>query len=154
MVSTLETSIWDRVRDYWRLEITRIPAQDDGLLVSLRGRRRTAEPYGVPVVMDRAALERIVWAFQSATAVIAGVWATGVRDCQSSSTTKLVLARCSGAFYEIEIICSVVAGYIESVELMVTVPAVGARPVVHLIDEDINVFAADLADAREEMNRH
>lgn len=99
--------------------------------------------------MDHAAMERLNWSFQSAIAVIAGFQVTGIQDCQSRLPTRFVLARCFGAFYEIEIFGTIAAGHIESVELVVTVPATAGRPVVHLIDADIEVFAADLADTRE-----
>lgn len=152
MVTTRDGRIWDCVRDYWRLEITRAPLPAERLLVSLRGRRRTTEPYCRPVVLDGAVLERLNRGIQSAMAVIAGFQATGILDCRSTFPRRLVLARCYGPFYELEIIGTIVARDIESVELAVTVPAAAGRPVVHLIDADIELFAADFADASEKMN--
>lgn len=152
MVSIGDRTIWSCVRDYWRLEIVAAPLQSDRRLISLRGRRRTTEAYTAPIVMDTAALERLSWTFQSAIAVVAGFQATGIRDCPSRYPTRQLLARCHGAFYELEIYGTAIDGNIESVELTLAVPATNGRSIVQLLDADIEVFAADLIDALEVMN--
>jgi hypothetical protein len=154
MVAIGDRTIWSCVRDYWRLEIVAAPLQTDRKLISLAGRRRTTEAYSPPIVMDAAALERLSWTFQSAIAVATGFQATGIRDCVSRFPTRHLLARCHGAFYELEIHGTAVDGDIESVELALSVPKVGTRPVVHLIDADIEVFAADLIETLEVMKDH
>jgi hypothetical protein len=102
--------------------------------------------------MDTAALERLNWTFQSARAVVAGFRLTGIRDHVSRFPTRELLARCNGAFYQLEIHATVAAGNIESVELELFVPLAGGRPIVHLIDADIEVFAADLTESLAAMN--
>lgn len=151
MVAIVEEAIWNCVRDYWRLEVIRAPFERDRRLVSVRGRRRTTEAYGAPLVMDTTALERLTRSFQAAIAVATGFQATGIRDHRSRFPTRVQLARCYGAFCQLEIHGTAVAGDIESVELSLTVPKAGSRPVVHLIDADIEVFAADLVEALELM---
>jgi hypothetical protein len=147
MMATTDGTVWNCMRDYWRLEIAAAPLHTTRQLVALRGRRRTTEAYSPPVVMDAAALERLSWTFQSAIAVAAGFQLTGIRDHESRLPTRELLARCQGPFYQLEIHATVVTGNIESVELELFVPLVGGRPVVHLIDADIEVFAADLTEA-------
>jgi hypothetical protein len=152
MVATADTTVWNCVRDYWRLEITAAPLQTERTLIGLRGRRITTEPYCPPIVMDLTALERLNWTFQAAIAVVAGFQVTGIRDHASRLPTRELLARCCGPFYQLEIHATVVRGAIESVELELIVPLAGGRPVVALIDADIEAFAADLDDALVAMN--
>ena len=151
MMAITEEAIWNCVRDYWRLEVIRAPVERDRRLASVRGRRRTTEAYGAPIVMDTTALERLSRSIQSAIAVATGFQATGIRDHRSRIPTRVLLARCYGVFYQLEIHGTAVAGDIESVELTLIVPATGNRPVVHLMDADIEVFAADLIEALEVM---
>jgi hypothetical protein len=151
MVGIADKTIWNCVRDYWRLEIVAAPLQSDRRLISLRGRRRTTEAYSSPLVMDTESLERLSWTFQSAIAVVTGFQATEIRDCRTRFPTRHLLARCHGAFYELEIHGTAVDGDIESVELALSVPKAGSRPLVQLIDADIEVFAADLVEALEVM---
>ena len=151
MVAMAEETVLSCVRDYWRLEVIRAPMQTDRRLASVRGRRRTTEAYGAPLVMDTTALERLSRSFQSAIAVATGFQAAGIREHRSRFPTRELLARCYGAFYQLEIRGTAVAGDIESVELALIVPTTGNRPVVHLIDADIEVFAADLMEALEVM---
>ncbi len=146
MATITDEPVWSCRRDYWQLKVVHVLLLPGRQLASIRARRRTTEAFGPPLVVDRAALERLSWSFQSALAVVAGFRAVGVHDCPGRFPSRVHLARCAGAFYQLDIHGTAVASQVESVELVLTVPAAGSQPVVELIDGDIEAFAADLAE--------
>lgn len=151
MATVTNEPVWSCRRDYWELEVVRVLLVPGRRLARIRARRRTTEALGPPLVVDHAALERLSWSFQSALAVVAGFRAVGVHDCPGRFPTRIHLARCAGALYELDIHGTAVASQVESVELVLTVPDAGSRPVVELIEADIEAFAADLVEMLQEM---
>ncbi len=152
MVTIAQQTVWTCRRDYWRLDVFETGTEDDGRLASLCGRRQNNDPFWAPVVMDVGALARFGASLLSAATVVAGFQVGGVSDCRNPVPTRLFLAKCCGAFYELEIHGVVRAGTLESAELLAVLPAAHRRPVVWMGDNDLELFCADIATALAAMD--
>lgn len=151
MVTITQERIWSCRRDRWRLDVFDTQTESEGRLVSIQGRQEIGRRFWSPVVMDVGALAHFGASLLSAVTVVAGFQAIGVSDSNCPPATRLHLAKCCGAFYELEIYGTVIGGRLKSAELRAVLPAAGRRPVIQVRDRDIEAICADLATALASM---
>jgi hypothetical protein len=129
-------------RDYWRLEITSAPSGAPRLLV-MAGRRRTTEPFWPPLGLPLNETGRILAAVGKAAQL--GDQISGDRTGQAPMfPAHEVMAICRGPFYVIEL-AETTLGLDKASVLFTLLQTRGAiRPVLYLIDDELQEFLADL----------